>query len=155
MDEDKEFDEGFLALLVFNLVLSLISTIEIFFTSIEDNLVNTIDFSYVEFPSNDFITLLVLFIINFVFLLFYTGQSFKFRKSANLTYRQGERWGFAVKSAIFNGLYSVHQRVYETEAKTVREFDIGWTLHNVLWGVKSIYGCVHRTYCIENSDIKA
>ena len=39
--------------------------------------------------------------------------------------------------------------------KTVQEFDIGWTLHKVWRGVKSIYGCVHRAYCIENRAIKA
>ena len=108
MDEDKEFDEGFLALIGFNLVLSLITAIEIFYTYIQGKLMNTIDYSYHEFPYNDFVALLVLFMINFVFLFFFMGQSSKFRKSANLTYRQSERWGFAVKSAIFNGIYSIH-----------------------------------------------
>ena len=40
-------------------------------------------------------------------------------------------------------------------AKTAPGRDVRWTLHNVLRGVKSIYGCVHWPYCIENSDVKA
>jgi hypothetical protein len=108
MDVDKEFDEGFLALIGFNLVLSIIAAIEIYFTYFQGKLMNMIDYSYLEFPHNDFMALLILFMINFAFLFFFMGQSSKFRRSANLTYRQSERWGFAVKSAIYNGLYSVH-----------------------------------------------
>ena len=40
-------------------------------------------------------------------------------------------------------------------AKTARGLDVRWKVHKVLRGVKSIYGCVHWTYCVENSGLKA
>lgn len=84
MDED-ELHEAFLSIIAFSILFNFIIVGTIMTSLNPDN------YLHIEYdPPMDFIVLLTLLIIDFVFLLYYIVQTSKFKKSHNLNYRKGE-----------------------------------------------------------------